>query len=177
MVLNLNTFDSEDAGTDDEIYIGLWGSAGGREFPLSSKDHEDFERGAQDFYVIGVDPGFGFPLIRSDRSAPGEANDPALVPIDLDSIQYVYVRKQAYGTQEDDDAWRLDSVIVLLYDEDTLPLTRSRLFSLFARKGMWFGNEHGHQAWLSEARFPGVHNFLNRLDAKASQAEGEDRKK
>lgn len=170
MVVNLNTFDSEDAETDDEIYIGLWGNAGGREFPLSSEDHEDFERGADDFYVIGVDPGFGFPLIRSDRSAPGEANDPALVPIDLDSIQYVYVRKQAYGTQEDDDAWRLDSVIVLLYDEDTIPLTQSRQFALFARKGMWFGNEHGHQAWLSESRLPGVHGFLNRLDAKASQA-------
>jgi len=56
--------------------------------------NEDFERGAVDDYVIGVDPGFGFPLIRSDRSAPGEANDPALVPIELNSIQYVYVRKQ-----------------------------------------------------------------------------------
>ena len=75
----------------------------------------------------------------------------------------------AYGTQEDDNAWHLDSVIVLLYDEDTLPLTRSRLFILFARDGMWFGNEHGHQAWLSEARprVPGVQDFLNRVDAKA----------
>jgi PLAT/LH2 domain len=167
MVVNLVTFDSEDAGTDDEIYIGLWGSAGGREFPLSSKDHEDFERGANDLYVIGVDPGFGIPLIRSDRSAPGEANDPALVPIDLNSIQYVYVRKQAYGTEEDDDAWRLGSVIVLLYDDDTLPLTGSRLFGLFAREGMWFGNEHGHQAWLSESGTDGP-DLLSRLGAKAS---------
>ena len=161
MIVDLQTFDSEDAGTDDEIYIGLWGTGGGREFPLSSKDHEDFERNAEDFYVIGVDPGFGFPLIRSDRSAPGEENDPALVPIDLNSIQYVYIRKQAYGQGGDDDAWRLESVIVLLYDQDTLPLTQSRLFVLFAQKGMWFGNEHGHQAWLSESRFPGMHSFLN----------------
>lgn len=170
MVVNLITFDSEDAGTDDEIYIGLWGNAGGREFPLSSRDHEDFERGADDIYVLGVDPGFGF--IRSDRSKPGEANDPALVPIDLDSIQYVYVRKQAYGKQEDDDAWRLQRVIVLLYDAHTFPLPRSRLFFLDARKGMWFGNEHGHQAWLSESLVPrpGVHAFFNRLDAKAFQA-------
>jgi hypothetical protein len=70
---------------------------GGREFPLSSGDHEDFERGADDFYVIGVDRDFGFPLIRSDRPAPGEANDPALVPIDLDTVQYVYVRKRGMG--------------------------------------------------------------------------------
>ena len=72
------------------------------------------------------------------------------------------------GTQDDDDAWRLASVIVLLYDEDAIPLTQSRQFALIARSGMWFGNEHGHQAWLSEARMPGVVGFMNRLDAKAS---------
>jgi hypothetical protein len=170
MLVNLKTFDSEDAGTDDEIYIGMWGTAGGREFPLSSRNHEDFDRGADDFYILGVDPGFGFSLIRSDRSAPGEDNDPALVPIDINSIQYVYVRKQAYGQQQDDNAWRLESAIVLLYDDETVPLTGSRLFSLFARKGLWFGNEHGHQAWLSESRFPGVHHFMNRLDAMTLQA-------
>jgi hypothetical protein len=169
MVVNLRTFNSEDSGTDDEIYIGFWGPRGGREFPLSSKNHDDFERGADDLYILGVDPGFGFPLHRSERSAPGEANDPALLPIDLDSIQYVYVRKQAYGTGQDDNAWRLESVIVLLYDEETLPFTQSRLFSLSVRRGMWFGNEHGHQAWLSEARAPGVVGFMNRLDAKACQ--------
>ncbi len=170
MVVNLVTFNSEDAGTDDEIYIGMWGNAGGREFPLSSKDHDDFERGADDLYVLGADPGFGFR--RSERAAPGEANDPALVPIDLDSIQYVYVRKQAYGQNDDDDAWRLKRVIVLLYDANTLPLPRSRLFFLDVEKGMWFGNEHGHQAWLTESRISrrGVHAFLNQLDEKVFQA-------
>lgn len=169
MVVNLKTFNSEDAGTDDEIYIGFWGTRGGREFPLSSKNHDDFERGADDFYIIGVDPGFGFPLRRSERSAPGEANDPALVPVDLDSIQYVYVRKQAYGTGQEDNAWRMESVIVLLYDDNAVPLTGARIFSLSVGRGMWFGNEHGHQAWLSEARMPDVVGFMNRLDAKAAR--------
>ena len=169
MVVNLKTFDSGDAGTDDEIYIGFWGRGGGREIPLSSRNHDDFERGADDFYIVGVDPGFGFPLLRSERSAPGEANDPALVPIDLASIDYVYVRKQAYGTGQADNAWRLESVIVLLYDDATVPLSGARLFSLFAERGMWFGNEHGHQAWLSESQRPGVVGFMNRLDATAAQ--------
>jgi hypothetical protein len=169
MLVNLKTFNSEDAGTDDEIYIGYWGRGGGREFPLSSKDHEDFERGADDFYILGVDPGWEFPVIRSDRSVPGQANDPALVPIDLNSIEYVYVRKQAYGQQRDDDAWRLEHVIVLLYDDTAFPLTGSRIFSLFARGGQWFGNEHGHQAWLVEPNFLGVRNILNRLDLKAAK--------
>jgi hypothetical protein len=172
MFVNLNTFNSKDAGTDDEIYIGLWGTGGGREFPLSSKNHDDFERGAVDDYVLGVDPGFGFPMHRPERSAPGEANDPALVPIDITTIEYVYVRKQAHGTQDDDDAWRLDSVFVLLYDDATVPLTGSRLFTLLPPKGMWFGNEHGHQAWLTEARRPGagVRTFLDRLGPKVLSA-------
>jgi hypothetical protein len=170
ILVELKTFNSEDAGTDDEIYIGLRVTAGGREFPLSAKNHKNFDRGVDDFYVIGVDPGFGFRLIRSDRSAPGQANDPALVPIDLNTIQYVYVRKQAYGTEGDDDAWRLDSVIVLVYADDAVPLTGSRLFSLFAPKGMWFGNEHGHQAWLAESRRAGVRAFLNRLAPKSQPA-------
>ena len=166
------TFNSKDAGTDDEIYIGLWGTGGGREFPLSSKNHDDFERGADDVYVVGVDPGFGFPLLRPERSAPGEANDPALVPIDITSIEYVYVRKQAHGTRDDDDAWRLDSVFVLLYDDATVPLTGARLFTLLPPKGMWFGNEHGHQAWLTEARRPGAgaRTFLDRLGPKVLSA-------
>lgn len=166
MIVNLKTFNSDDAETDDEIYIGLWGTGGGREFPLSSSDHEDFDRGADDFYILGVDPGFGFGLIRSDGTSPGEDNDPALVPIELESIQYVYVRKQAYGTQHDDDAWRLDSAIVLLYEQDTLPLNQTRLFSLFTPKGQWFGNEHGHQAWLSERRNPDTQNLLKRFSTK-----------
>jgi hypothetical protein len=171
MLVVLQTFDGEDAGTDDEIYIGLWGIGGGREFPLSSGDHEDFERGAQDTYIIGVDPGFGFPLIRSDRSAPGGDNDPALIPIALESIQYVYIRKQAYGTGNDDDAWRLSNVIVLLYDVETVPLPRSRLFALDAPKGMWFGNEHGHQAWLTEFLVRRrTMDFIDRLGDKVFQA-------
>jgi hypothetical protein len=168
MVVNLVTSDIEDAETDDEIYIGLWGTAGGREFPLSAKDHDDFERGADDLYVLGADPGFGFR--RSERAAPGEANDPARVPIDLASVQYVYIRKQAYGQGGDDNAWNLQRVIVLLYDADTLPLPHSRLFFLDVEKGMWFGNEHGHNAWLSESGFSRgrtTRHFLGRLNAKA----------
>ena len=170
IVVNLKTFDSEDAGTDDEIYLGMWGTRGGREFPLSSANHDDFERGADDFYILGVDPGFGFSMHRSERSAPGQANDPALLPIDIDGIQYVYLRKQAYGQGKADDAWRLESAIVLLYDDATVPLTGSRLFSVFVRKGMWLGNEHGHQVWLSEPRPPGVIALYTRFEAKAAEA-------
>ena len=61
----------------------------------------------------------------------------------------------------------------MLYDDPVVPLSGPRIFSLFARKGLWFGNEHGHQAWLTEPRPPGAAvNFLKVLDAKAARAVG-----
>lgn len=164
--VSLNTFKSEDAETDDEIYLGMWGTGGGREFPLSSRDHDDFERGAQDMYILGVEPGFGFSMHRPERSAPGEDNDPALVPIELGTIQYVYLRKQAYGTGEADNAWRLDSAIVMLFEQETVPLNQPRLFSLFTPKGQWLGNEHGHQVWLPEFRGRDAPDLMRKLGSK-----------
>lgn len=168
--VNLNTFKSEHAETDDEIYLGAWGTGGGREFPLSSKGHDDFERGAVDDYILGVDPGFGFPMHRPDRSAPGGDNDPALVPIDLSTIQYVYLRKQAYGTGEADNAWRLDSVNVLFFEQETVPLNQSRFFALHPRQGLWMGNEHGHQVWLTEFRGRDTPSLIGRLGTKVNWA-------
>lgn len=168
--VNLNTFNGEDSETDDEIYLGVWGTGGGREFPLSSSNHDDFERGAVDDYILGVDPGFGFSTHRPTRSGPGEDNDPALVPIELSTIQYVYLRKQAYGTQEDDNAWRLDSVHVLFYEQETVPLNQSRLFTLHPRKGLWMGNGNGHQVWLTESRGRDAPGLIDRLGAKVKWA-------
>lgn len=171
LIVSLQTFDGEDSGTDDEIYIGYWGTSGGREFPLSSPNHDDFGQGQRDSYILGVDPGFGISFFRPVHSAPGRDNDPARVPIPLGSIQYVYIRKQAYGRGEDDDAWRLSSVTVLLYDVESVPLPRTRLFALDVPKGMWFGNEHGHQAWLTEFDFQnGARDFVDRLGDKVFQA-------
>ena len=35
--VSLATGDSDNAGTDDQIYLGVWGNRGGREFPLKSR--------------------------------------------------------------------------------------------------------------------------------------------
>jgi hypothetical protein len=150
--LDLHTFDGKDAGTDDEIYLGMWGKAGGREFPLSSSSIDDFERGSDVAYLLGLDLGFGFTPVHPDRSKPAQANDPARVPIDLHSIEYVYLRKQAYGTGAGDDTWQIQSITVLMYEAETLPFQPNeyRMFYLIAPKGLWLGNEHGHQVWLTE---------------------------
>ena len=149
MQVNLVTSQDSDSETDDEIYIGLWGTDGGREFPLSSSDIDDFEKGTFVTYVLGEDPVPTPPtIVCSDRAKPGEANDPAGLQIDLDSVQYVYIRKQAYGTKDDDNAYKLRSVVVFLY---ATPGTGGRIFTLQPPRELWLANEHGHQAWLKDS--------------------------
>ena len=149
--VSLQTSSASDSGTDDEIYLGIWGrGAGGREFPLSVKSYEDFDTGLGTNYVLGLDLGFGVKTQHPDRSRPGENNDPARLPIELHGVEYVYLRKQAYGQDRDDDAWQLGSVFVRMYDAESLPLQRNqyRDFVLDTRHGLWLGNEFGHQVWL-----------------------------
>ncbi|MEE2032533.1 hypothetical protein [Rhodococcus chondri] len=149
MQVNLQTSLDSDSQTDDEIYIGLWGTGGGREFPLSSSTIDDFERGTFITYVLGEAPIPQPPtFVRSDRAKPGEANDPAGLQIDLASVQYVYIRKQAYGRKGDDNAYKLRSVVVFMY---ATPGTGGRIFTLQPPRELWLANEHGHQAWLEDS--------------------------
>ena len=130
LMVDLSTASNEDdTGTDDEIYIGFWGTGGGREFPLSSAEHEDFAKGAQDRYILGVEP-FIVPTaaVRPDRSEPGGANDPAALAVELSTIEYVYIRKQETRDNDDDpedDAYKLLFVQVLLYEGPAALGTRS----------------------------------------------------
>jgi hypothetical protein len=153
MLAQVATFNDENAETDDEVYLGMWGKAGGREFPLSSSPYtKNFQRGVETEYQLGVNV-IGQSAVYSDHSAPGEQNDPAGIPIDLSSIDYVYLRKQAYGTGGDDDAWHLLRAIVVIYDTQTYPTqpgSQYREFSVHPPNGVWLANEFGHQVWLTE---------------------------
>ncbi|MGO9355077.1 MAG: hypothetical protein ACLP3C_31170 [Mycobacterium sp.] len=153
ILVQLQTFNGANAGTDDEVYLGMWGKAGGREFPLRSSTYtKNFERGVETLYQLGVNV-IGEAAVYPDHSGPGEQNDPAGIPIDLSSIEYVYLRKQAYGTGGDDDAWALLRANVVIYDTQTYPINPPndyRSFFISAPNGLWLANEFGHQVWLTE---------------------------
>jgi hypothetical protein len=153
IIVAIETFDGADAGTDDEVYLGMWGKAGGREFPLSSSSADYFKRGVIGEYLLGLDLHVpGTHTVYSDQSRPGQDNDPAGIPIELASIDYVYLRKQAYGTGGDDDGWQLMKSGVVIYDAATYPWqpNQYRIFGFEAKNGLWLANEHGHQVWLKE---------------------------
>jgi len=101
-------------------------------------------------------PGAAF-RYRSERSAPGEANDPALVRIDL-SPRSIRVRAQA-GLRHWARRRRLAPGIGnrLLYEDETVPLTGARISRCLRGAGcgsaMNMGTRHGcprsaRRAWL-----------------------------
>lgn len=114
----------------------------------------DFEPGSDIKYALGtvwdgsVPTGSKTPL----SSAPVEDNDPAVFPIELGDVEFVYIRKQARQgaapsqDAEIDNAYRFAGVDVTLYSINP----ESRTFSAPGR--LWLGHEFGLQAWLSEER-------------------------
>jgi hypothetical protein len=174
MVVSLTTDPGENSQTEEQLYVGLWGTSGGREFPLRSKDFDEqggsFAAGMTRVFLLGYFPTGVAPTEgrRSDRSALGEANDPAVLAIELTDVDYVYLRKQATGQKsDDDDAYRLTRTWVDLYGTattgtattatETTAKTPERRFGLDKlgseeAPGLLFANEYGHQAWLKEVR-------------------------
>ena len=149
IVARLKTSSSSDAGTDDHLYVGVAGKGGGREFPLDVKGFDDFERGHNIKYWFGEvwDDVDITDAKRPNMSKPGERNDPEKFKIELEDVQYVYIRKQSdhpYNIPGDDDAYKLDEVEVNLYGYSP----DLRKFS--ASDDLWFGDEYGQQAWIPE---------------------------
>jgi hypothetical protein len=169
IVVSLTTDPEDDSKTAEQLYVGLWGKRGGREFPLRSREFDEegnFAAGTTRVFLLGWLPGSAKPPEgrQSDRTDPGQANDPALLPFELDGVEYVYLRKQATGTEsDDDDAYRLTRIKVDLFgtgpsgtstsspSAHVTANTPEKRFELDT-PGLWFGNEHGHQAWLKEVR-------------------------
>jgi hypothetical protein len=158
--------DPPDPGSDDNLYIGVVGTGGGREFPLASTE-DDFEPGTQTFILGQVWEGYLPPVSVPFGSKPGENNDPALVPLDVDRVNFVYLRKtgtlRGGDTYESgdkgDDAYRLQEASVALYGLSP-PSKRLFTFSITAPPpgtdpSVWIGSEFGLVIYLQEQR-PGA---------------------
>ncbi|MAE95327.1 MAG: hypothetical protein CL910_11755 [Deltaproteobacteria bacterium] len=145
MVVQLNTGTARQAGTDDALYIGISGTAGGREFPLDVAWFDDFERRSRVKYVLGeVWEGDALAGARDPKMARSGWNDPSLFYVGFDAIDRVYLRKQSGRGERDDDAYELDEVEVRLYAESP----RKRIFR--CNTGIWLGTVYGTQVWLPE---------------------------
>ena len=142
ILVRLKTENEKYAGTDNHIYVGIVGKGGGSEFPLDVKGFNDFEKGADVKYWLGdVWDGTALSGAKNPYKAY-EWNDPEIRYIDLDKVDYVYLRKQSYT--KDDDAWKMDEVEVTLYGSSPKKKT-------FYKTGdIWLANEYGLRVYLKE---------------------------
>lgn len=142
IVVELETSTEGWAGTDDLLYVGVVGTEGGREFNLNVSGFNDFEPGTKVNYEIGKH--FAF-------NAPGPEKTPITAPTALNqgskinqpSVTHVYLRKQGKANQSIDNAWKLKSARVWLFNstDPSLPFT--------ARGEVALSIEDGLQVWLA----------------------------
>lgn len=149
ILVNLTT--ANNGGTDDHIYLGVFGKGGGSEFPLATDNFDDFESGTKVKYRLGdvwENNATSSTKIPS-RSTGNDWNNPWYRDIDLDMVDYVYLRKQSYKYEGNDyngdDAWRMDEVEVILYGSSS---PNKRRF--YKPRDLYLANEFGLQVWLKE---------------------------
>jgi hypothetical protein len=147
MLVTLETDTGKYSGTDDHIYVGVFGKEGGSEFPLDVHGFNDFEPGTVVKYWFGDVWEDG---VLAGAKRPYEAdgwNNPEKRSINLEKVDYVYLRKHSHKGGSDDDAWKMEYVEVVLYG-NIKPQPKKRTFRKTG--DIWLGNEYGLQVWLKE---------------------------
>jgi len=135
--------------TNDAVYVGVYGTQGGREFRIDVENFSEFAtpNSLQTFSLGQICCRDGSEL--SVLLSTGKSiNDPAAIPLDMDSVQFVYLRKEEHHTALSDDWLILDLAEVLLCD-DSGSLRRFR-----QNRQMHFWYESGLQHWLPEVEPP-----------------------
>jgi len=145
IVVRLKTGASKQAGTDDPLFLGVSGSAGGREFPLDVQWFDDAARGSDVKYALGdVWEAPALVGAKQPRMAESDWNDPKLAYVGFDGIDRVYLRKHAGARATFDDAYQLDLIEVTLYGD----AGRKRTFR--CTTALWLGIRYGTQVWIPE---------------------------
>jgi hypothetical protein len=145
IVVYLATSTAPRAGTNDPLYLGVSGTAGGREFPLDSALFDDFERRSRVRYALGeVWEAAALAGAKQPKMSKADWNDPSYFHVGLAGIDRVYLRKRCGRRRSQDDAYGLDELEVTLYGAPE----EKRVFR--SAGAIWLGVEYGAQVWLPE---------------------------
>lgn len=148
IVVSLQTESRNWAGTNDHLWIGVFGKGGGREFALDVHNFDDFEEGTTVKYWFG-EVWEGTQLAGAKKpwhSQVGERwnNPQAWQTINLEKVDYVYLKKGGTRIDDHDDAYLLENITVILYG----PEGHKRTFR--QTKDIRLSNESGLKVWLVE---------------------------
>lgn len=136
------------APTKDALFLGVYSKYGGREFRLNGDTDLNIQN--QEISLV-----LGTPCCKSGDEVQvqyafnGGVNDPTLNPINLQDVEFVYLRKEtADSTNVNDDQYKLDSCSVLLCDG------HGGLRKFAKSSNINFSDEGGLQHWLREVAPP-----------------------
>lgn len=133
------------SGTGDNIFLGIVGQDGGREFRLMLDPNVFNQDGATFKVALGTiwDQNALTRTVFAWHSTNNDENDPKNYPIETDTIQHVYVRKQGSMSNNGDDRYEFKKIQVVLYGDasDSVTYTTNAPLTL--------SNESGHQVWLN----------------------------
>ncbi|MDJ0823473.1 MAG: hypothetical protein QNJ09_16890 [Paracoccaceae bacterium] len=134
IIVTLKTGNALKAGTDDHLYVGVVGRGSGGEFNLSTPmPGDDYNRNELRIHYLGPEPAdprdpnaMPTDAVRPDKSVYdptfGETsgiNDPERRAIDIEDVEYVYIRKVGPRKSGYDDPWQLEAIQVVLMTVST----------------------------------------------------------
>ena len=128
--LRLYTSNKSGAGTDGDVFLGI----AGREFSIDSRSN-DFERGADRTYTLGVGPN----ILNAPRNNP---RSPQLKTEDLEEYP-VYIRFEPKGSGPD---WSLEWVSVTVNPGPNQ--IRYQNPPLRGSPDIWLGQNYGKMIYL-----------------------------
>ncbi len=137
------------AESDDRLYLGVFGKKGGREFSLDVTNYNEFDTVNK---LVKFKIGDGCCSDVNEllvNFSNGQCNTPITDQIDLNSIEFVYLRKEAKETESQDNCLQLKTADVKICD------TSGNIRRFKKETLMYFGHECGLQHFLIEGPRPG----------------------
>lgn len=144
--VTFTTQPQENAGTADPLYLGVYTSHSGREFPLRHQQAVPvFERDTRyEFAFKANDPNQAY------LAGEGQYNNPNSTPIKINPpLPRVYIRKEATNpTGISDDALGISTAVVIIDADPTTGLEWNNRLEPGIPTPFWLGSEFGQIFYL-----------------------------
>lgn len=145
--INLETANQWWAPSADALFLGVHGQSGGREFRLNND--VQFNQADNEFVLRLGQPCCDTDGVLLNWSQGGGDLDPMLNPIELSTVEHVYLRKEtADSTSTNDDVLVFTQATILFCD------TQGNMRRFRKAGEINFSDETGLQHWLREVPAP-----------------------
>lgn len=149
MAVELAVRDIHEAGTNNGVFVGLFGSDGGSEYNLRSNEGSDYRRGSKRVYIFGTPPSFyRVPLFYETVTVKHNLVPPAGggPSFRVSSFSHVFLRKSGNDDLVLGPAGVAGAVVVHVFGN------AGEDYRIFTVRSVHLGEHRGLQTWLREDR-------------------------